>query len=83
MTAALLIASVGYFTAGMALPRTAAAAPPDDSCPLAMAFLCRVLPVAPDLDGDVDLTRQLPPADSVAPPPDSLPAADPCAAGCI
>lgn len=82
MIAALLIASVSYFMAGLALPGTAAAAPPGDSCPLAMAFLCRFLPVAPDLDGDVDLTQQLPPADSV-PPPDSLPAAEPCAAGCI
>ncbi|WP_319455976.1 MULTISPECIES: fibronectin-binding protein [unclassified Mycobacterium] len=49
------------------------ATPADDPCPLAMSFLCGFLPIAPDLDGDVDLTKQLPPADPTAPAPDSLP----------
>lgn len=52
------------------------ASPADDPCPLAMSFLCGFLPIAPDLDGDVDLTKQLPPADPTAPAPDSLPPAD-------
>lgn len=41
---------------GMAAP--AGAAPSDDgSCPLALPFLCRFLPVAPDLDHNIDLTQ--------------------------
>jgi hypothetical protein len=35
----------------------------DDPCELAATFLCRFLPIAPELDGDVDLSKQLPPAD--------------------
>jgi hypothetical protein len=61
----------------------AAADPSDDPCPLAMFFICRMVPVAPNLDGDVDLTTQQPPADTGAPAPDSLPPADICARGCI
>jgi hypothetical protein len=41
---------------GLAAP--ANAGPGDDPCPLAMAFLCRMLPVAPDLDHDIDLTQE-------------------------
>lgn len=28
----------------------------DVPCPLAMVLLCRMLPISPELDGDVDLT---------------------------
>jgi hypothetical protein len=56
--------------------------PGDNPCELAINFLCRFAPVAPDLDHDIDLT-QLQPVDPNAPPPESLPVADPCAAGCI
>lgn len=52
-------------------------APP---CELALAFVCSVLPMAPDLDHNVDLTQNQPPA---GPPPESLPVLNPCAAGCI
>jgi hypothetical protein len=57
-----------------------ASAEPGNPCELAINFLCRFVPVAPDLDHDIDLTQQV---DPNAPPPDSLPPANPCAAGCI
>jgi len=46
-------------------------------------LLLKFIPIAPDLEGDVDLTKDRPPANPNAPPPDSLPVVDPCAAGCI
>jgi hypothetical protein len=48
---------------------------------LAMSVVCRFVPIAPALDGDVDLTTQVPPADPRLPAPDPLPA-DVCARGC-
>ncbi|OBF38636.1 fibronectin-binding protein [Mycobacterium sp. ACS1612] len=54
----------------------------DNPCEFAINYFCKFLPIAPDLEGDVDLTQQEP-VDPNAPPPDSLPVADPCAAGCI
>lgn len=39
---------------------TAMADPDGPPCPLAMIVMCRLLPMAPDLDEDVDLTRPLP-----------------------
>ena len=60
----------------------ASADPSDNPCELAINFLCRIVPIAPDLDHDLDLTQQHP-VDPNAPPPDSLPATDPCVAGCI
>ena len=77
-----LVAAVGALVAGV-LFATPANAEPDNPCDLAINFLCRFIPVAPDLDHDLDLTQQPPPADPNAPPPDSLPPADPCASGCI
>jgi hypothetical protein len=38
--------------------------------------------MAPELDGDIDLTTQLPPVEYSAIPPESLPPADFCATGC-
>jgi hypothetical protein len=66
-----------------ALAPTAGADPSDDSCPLSMVLLCRLIPTAPDLDGDVDLTKQQPPADSTASPVDPSMPADVCSNGCI
>jgi hypothetical protein len=65
---------------GVAAP---ASADPGPSCGLAMAFLCRVLPIAPGLDHDVDLTKDPdalydqgpavpPPLETPAPQPDPL-----------
>jgi hypothetical protein len=68
---------------GLLLSAPATAEPGDNPCELAVNFLCKFVPIAPDLDHDVDLTQQQPPADPNAPPPESLPVVDPCAAGCI
>ena len=78
-----VIAAAGALTAGLLLAAPATAEPGDNPCELAVNFLCRFVPIAPDLEGDVDLTQQQPPLDPNAPPPESLPVSDPCAAGCI
>ena len=59
------------------------AQPGENPCDLAINFFCKFVPIAPDLEDDIDLTQQLPPADPAAPPPESLPPADICAGGCI
>jgi hypothetical protein len=76
------IAAVAALTTGLLLAAPAAAEPGDNPCELAINFVCRFVPIAPDLEHDVDLT-QLQPIDPNAPPPESLPVVDPCAAGCI
>jgi hypothetical protein len=43
--------------AALGLAPTAGADPSDDPCQLAVSFLCRFVPMAPDLDHDVDLTQ--------------------------
>ena len=68
--------------AGTFLAAPAHADPGDNPCELAINFLCQFVPVAPDLDHDIDLTQQQP-VDPNAPPPESLPVVNPCAAGCI
>lgn len=78
-----VIAATAALMAGLLLAAPATAEPGDNPCELAVSFLCRFVPLAPGLDHDVDLTQQQPPADPNAPPPDSLPVVDPCAAGCI
>jgi hypothetical protein len=77
------IAAASALAAAMFLAVPAGADPGDNPCELAVNFLCRFVPIAPDLQGDVDLTIKLPPADPNAPPPESLPVVNPCAAGCI
>jgi hypothetical protein len=53
-----VIVAVGVLVAALGLAPAAGADPADDSCPLAMAFLCHYLPVAPGLDHNVvDLTQ--------------------------
>jgi hypothetical protein len=78
-----VIATAAALAAGLLLSAPATAEPGDNPCELAVNFLCRFVPIAPDLDHNVDLTQQQPPADPNAPPPESLPVVDPCAAGCI
>jgi hypothetical protein len=78
-----MITAVSALAAAMLFAVPAAADPGDNPCQLAVTFLCKFVPIAPDLEGDVDLTQQQPPADPNAPPPESLPVADPCAGGCI
>ena len=69
--------------AGILRATPANAEPGDNPCEFAINYFCRFIPIAPDLEGDVDLTQQQPPVDPNAPPPESLPVVDPCAAGCI
>jgi hypothetical protein len=76
------VVALGLLAAQTAVAIPAAADPSDDPCPLALFFVCRMVPLAPNLDGDLDLTKQQPPADPNAPAPDSLPPADICARGC-
>ena len=64
-----LAALIGAVAAGSLLPPVATADSDDDPCGLAVNLFCRVLPIAPELDGDVDLTMQLPPA----PPTPTMP----------
>jgi hypothetical protein len=77
-----LIAAGAALAAGTLFASPANADPSDNPCKLAVNYFCKFIPIAPDLEGDVDLTQQQP-VDPNAPPPESLPAVDPCAAGCI
>jgi hypothetical protein len=77
-----VIAAMAALAAGVLLGIPASAEPGDNPCEPAVNFLCRFVPIAPDLDHDIDLSPQQP-VDPNAPPPESLPVVDPCAAGCI
>jgi hypothetical protein len=57
-----LAALIGVVVAGSLMPPVATADPDDDPSGLAVNLFCRFLPIAPELDGDVDLTKQPPPA---------------------
>jgi hypothetical protein len=74
-----LLSAVAIAVTGIGLSRAPVSATPDSPCDLAVSFFCRFVPIAPDLDGDVDLSTQLPPA----PPDESLPPVDICARGCM
>ncbi len=74
-----LIAFTCALFVGFLLSAPAIADPSENPCQLAVTFLCRFVPMAPELDSDVDLTKQFPPVD---PPPESPPM-DICSAGCI
>ena len=54
--AIIVAASASALALGLAAPATADF--PDDPCPLSVAFLCSFLPIAPDLDHNIDLTQQ-------------------------
>jgi len=78
---ALIIATSAMAAAAcFAAPASADAG--DNPCEFAINYFCKFIPIAPDHEGDVDLTQQQP-VDPTAPPPESLPVVDPCAAGCI
>jgi hypothetical protein len=83
LTMKATIVIVCVFGAQAALASPSVADPADDPCALEVSFICRFVPIAPGLDGDVDLTKQQPPADPGAPTPDSRPPADICSAGCV
>ena len=77
------IGAVAALAVSTFLAAPAQAEPGDNPCDLAVNFLCKFVPIAPDLDHDIDLTQLQPPADPNAPPPESLPPVNPCASGCI
>jgi hypothetical protein len=53
-----IVIAIGATAVALGVAAPANAGPVgDDSCPLSMAFLCHFLPVAPDLDHDIDLTK--------------------------
>ena len=78
-----VIGAAAALAAGILRATPANAEPGDNPCEFAINYFCRFIPIDPDLEGDVDLTQQQPPVDPNAPPPESLPVVDPCAAGCI
>jgi hypothetical protein len=79
--AAALLLGITLVSTAEAAP--AGADPSDDPCRLGLSPVCAFLPIAPDLDGDVDLTEQLPEANSPAPQISSPPPVDPCLHGCV
>ena len=48
--------------------------PADNPCELAITFLCQFMPIAPDLEHDIDLTVQQPPYDPALPVDPAVPA---------
>jgi hypothetical protein len=53
-----IIVAVGASVLALGLAAPATADSPDGPCPLAATFLCSFLPIAPDLDHNIDLTRE-------------------------
>jgi hypothetical protein len=78
----VIIAVVATCGAAVALAVPAQAQPGRPPCDLALSFICNMIPSAPELDHDVDLSTQVP-VDPNAPNPELLPPLDPCSAGCI
>jgi hypothetical protein len=84
-----VIAAVSAIGAAVLLAVPAGADPGDNPCEFSVSFICRFVPIAPDLEGDIDLTQQPPPVDPAAPlpevppPADVPPPVDICANGCI
>ncbi len=64
------------------LPAAALAEPVTDPCSLSVTILCHFVPMAPDWEGDIDLTQNQPPADPTVPEPESRQPADYCFNGC-
>lgn len=77
--AATIAGIVGFCSIGLLAPHPNG---PGDLCGGVGIVLCHFLPVAPDLDDDIDLTKQIGPADGAVPAPDTASRADVCAAGC-
>jgi hypothetical protein len=78
--------SVLYVGAGSSIPATSAAIEAEGPCTLAVTFLCRFVPIAPDLEEDLDLTTGLPPVPAEpmpVPHAEPPPIPDVCALGCV
>lgn len=79
----LAILVTAFLTAyAVALPVAAAAEPVTDPCSLSVTLLCHFVPMAPDWEGDIDLTQNQPPADPAVPEPESREPSDYCFNGC-
>ncbi|NDJ87924.1 fibronectin-binding protein [Mycolicibacter kumamotonensis] len=86
-----VIAGIGTIVVGLGVAAPADADPADDPCQLAATFLCRLIPTAPDLDHDIDLTQdsavingqQLPEMPSAGQHREDAPPVDICANGCV
>lgn len=78
----ITLAASSIVALSLLAPAAAGADPVSDPCSLAIVVFCRLLPMAPGLDHDIDLTTQYPAPDPSAPAPDSLPPADICPRGC-
>lgn len=81
MRAAAAVATL--LTAGSAFPSTARADPGDDPCSQSATFICRLIPMMPDQEGDIDLTKQQPPAPPGPAPGETRVPTDLCAQGCV
>ncbi len=68
---------------GAGLLPTAHADTDPPPCPPAMSLVCQLLPVAPNWEGDVDLTKNQPPRDPAVPLPEERKPADYCSSGCV
>ena len=71
ITLAAITVGGALMTPWESAPTTVVADPSGPSCPLSMILMCRLLPVASDLDDDVDLTQPSPVVNPPAPAPDS------------
>lgn len=52
-----LAVAIGAAAMALGLAAPAGADTGDGQCPLAISILCRLVPIAPELDHDIDLTR--------------------------
>ncbi|RAV03894.1 fibronectin-binding protein [Mycolicibacter senuensis] len=86
-----VIAGIGTIVVGLGVAAPAAADPVDDPCQFAATFLCRLMPTAPDLDHDIDLTQgsavvngqPLPEMPADGQHREDAPPVDICANGCV
>lgn len=74
---ATLLAAAGTFTS------TAWADPGSDPCAQTTIPFCRLIPMMPDREGDIDLTQQQPPAPPGPAPGETRIPTDLCAQGCL
>lgn len=76
-------AGAGSVGAIIACAPGALAEPVENPCRLGVTLLCHFVPMAPAWEGDIDLTRDLAPADPGLLSPDERKPADYCFNGCI
>lgn len=69
------LVSTAVINACLGLFAPPAAGAPDGPCTLELALVCRMMPIAPELDEDIDLTKQ--PTQTQTPPSAADPDAPP------